>query len=338
MSSNNKRLIYSYAYDALDRHIKSGTSDADVTQLFYCQKRLITEIKGTASTHVFETERVVLAQHALQGSAYTTTLIAGDDKRSTLALLNNSQPQSLAYNPYGHSAELPMSHLMAGFNGERRDPLSGYYLLGNGYRAFNPALMRFNSPDSLSPFGDGWINAYAYCGGDPVNREDPTGHIPFATLTKAIIKFKRLAHSTNTIKNNIVGALTTTRNLDDMTSIPMSKITRYLSSQDTQSLSKTSKKLYDSVNLASESNFRININRPPSKNFIRNLKSPNLGADYHHFIYIFDKAANGKINGVLPSAAVRTNISPDIIRMDFPWSEIRIRKGEAVSFGGAIML
>ena len=178
MSSNNKRLIHTYAYDALDRHIKSGSSGADVTQLFYCQKRLITEIKGTVSTHVFETEHVVLAQHALQGSAHTTTLIAGDDKRSTLALLNNSQPQPLAYNPYGHSAELPMLHLMAGFNGERRDPLSGYYLLGNGYRAFNPALMRFNSPDSLSPFGDGGINAYAYYGGDPVNREDPTGHIP----------------------------------------------------------------------------------------------------------------------------------------------------------------
>ncbi|WP_147458691.1 RHS repeat-associated core domain-containing protein, partial [Pseudomonas savastanoi] len=37
-------------------------------------------------------------------------------------------------------------------------------------------LMRFNSPDSLSPFGKGGMNAYAYCAGDPVNRSDPTGH------------------------------------------------------------------------------------------------------------------------------------------------------------------
>jgi len=36
--------------------------------------------------------------------------------------------------------------------------------------------MRFNSPDSLSPFGDGGLNGYAYCVGDPVNRSDPTGH------------------------------------------------------------------------------------------------------------------------------------------------------------------
>ena len=38
--------------------------------------------------------------------------------------------------------------------------------------------MRFNSPDELSPFGDGGINSYAYCGGDPVNRYDPSGNIP----------------------------------------------------------------------------------------------------------------------------------------------------------------
>ncbi|ORC43846.1 hypothetical protein BZK31_28960, partial [Pseudomonas floridensis] len=36
----------------------------------------------------------------------------------------------------------------------------------------------FNSPDSLSPFGKGGLNAYAYCLGDPVNRKDPTGRVP----------------------------------------------------------------------------------------------------------------------------------------------------------------
>jgi RHS repeat-associated protein len=44
--------------------------------------------------------------------------------------------------------------LLPGFNGNRADPVSGSYL-GNGYRAYNPVLMRFNCPDSLSPFGAG---------------------------------------------------------------------------------------------------------------------------------------------------------------------------------------
>ncbi len=77
-----------------------------------------------------------------------------------------------------------------GFNGERPDPITGHYLLGNGYRAFNPVLMRFNSPDSWSPFGEGGLNAYGYCVGDPVNRSDPTGH--FANPWKGLLNLLKL--------------------------------------------------------------------------------------------------------------------------------------------------
>jgi len=69
-----------------------------------------------------------------------------------------------------------MSISLLGFNGERLDPLSGATHLGNGYRAYYPALRRFNCPDSWSPFGHGGINPYAYCAGDPINRTDPSGH------------------------------------------------------------------------------------------------------------------------------------------------------------------
>lgn len=62
------------------------------------------------------------------------------------------------------------------FNGERADPLNETYPLGNGYRAFNPVLMRFYHPDNLSSFGAGGINPYAYCDCDPINRADPSGH------------------------------------------------------------------------------------------------------------------------------------------------------------------
>ncbi|HHQ4530863.1 TPA: RHS repeat-associated core domain-containing protein [Aeromonas hydrophila] len=62
------------------------------------------------------------------------------------------------------------------FNGERCDPVTGLYHLGQGYRAYNPRMMRFHAADSLSPFGEGGINPYAYCLGDPINLIDPTGH------------------------------------------------------------------------------------------------------------------------------------------------------------------
>jgi len=81
-----------------------------------------------------------------------------------------------AYSCYGFVAQQESRLATLGFNGQWRDRLTGCYHLGNGYRVYNPKLMRFNSPDNLSPFSLGGINAYAYCGADPINNIDPSGH------------------------------------------------------------------------------------------------------------------------------------------------------------------
>lgn len=62
-----------------------------------------------------------------------------------------------------------------GFNGEVIEQATGHYPLGNGHRDYNPHLMRFHSPDTLSPFDHGGLNSYAYCQGDPINWRDPSG-------------------------------------------------------------------------------------------------------------------------------------------------------------------
>ncbi|WP_371916346.1 RHS repeat-associated core domain-containing protein [Pseudomonas sp. QTF5] len=129
-----------------------------------------------------------------------------------LNLLDATQPHALAYTPYGHRP--PESGLLSllGFNGERPDPVTGHYLLGNGYRAFNPVLMRFNSPDSWSPFGVGGLNAYAYCEGDPINRRDPTGHISFGAIARvmqAVSRFKSLRLSTGAASTNLPASSST---------------------------------------------------------------------------------------------------------------------------------
>ena len=64
-----------------------------------------------------------------------------------------------------------------GYIGQRRSSISGHYLLGNGYRGFNPVLKRFAGQDNMSPFGAGGEHGVAYCGGNPVNQSDPSGHL-----------------------------------------------------------------------------------------------------------------------------------------------------------------
>jgi RHS repeat-associated protein len=101
---------------------------------------------------------------------------------------DGKRPDPIAYTPYGHRTSENGLLSLLGFNGERRDSLTGHYHLGNGYRQFNPVLMRFNSPDSWSPFEEGGLNAYAYCEGDPRNRVDPTGHGPISKIPGIISK------------------------------------------------------------------------------------------------------------------------------------------------------
>lgn len=169
MSPLSKKTVRRYVYDPLDRLI-----GANATLLFYNQNRLASEVEGERTSRLFEYDAQPLA---LQQAGASSTLLATDMQTSVLhSVTADGAQQAHAYTPFGHQTGLKTLPGMSGFNGERPDPVTGHYLLGQGYRAFNPVLMRFNSPDSLSPFAEGGINAYGYCGGDPINRVDPTGH------------------------------------------------------------------------------------------------------------------------------------------------------------------
>jgi RHS repeat-associated protein len=105
-----------------------------------------------------------------------------DDLRISPELSVMDQQDSLpqaqtcrCYSAYGYEVLVARQSLI-GFNGNQRDVVSGCDLLGNGVRAYSPVLMRFCSPDTLSPFSAGGINAYIYCGGDPINFVDSDGH------------------------------------------------------------------------------------------------------------------------------------------------------------------
>lgn len=73
-------------------------------------------------------------------------------------------------------------HGCIGFNGQLQEPGTAWQLLGNGYRVYNPVLMRFHAPDALSPFKRGGLNSYAYCWSEPINQVDNSGRFPIALL------------------------------------------------------------------------------------------------------------------------------------------------------------
>lgn len=91
-----------------------------------------------------------------------------------------------SFGPYG---QLPPQGAVGGlrFVGQWFDPVVQGYLLGNGHRLYRPSIMRFLASDSLSPFGAGGINSYAYCSGDPVNYHDPSGRAKYG-LTQVLAR------------------------------------------------------------------------------------------------------------------------------------------------------
>ena len=175
-----------YRYDPLDRRVASTLHQQTDLQHFYCKSRLASEIQGAQHRSIFQHDDQLLAQRSSQNAKVDTTLLATDQQRSVLNTQSATQSQAFAYTPYGERPPKNGLPSLLGFKGERLDPLTGNYDLGNGYRRYNTRLMRFDSPDSLSPFGEGGLNAYGFVAGDPVNLSDPTGHVPVRLVVTAI--------------------------------------------------------------------------------------------------------------------------------------------------------
>lgn len=168
-----------YGYDALNRLVTQHVSTNDVRELYYRENELVNE---TTRNTTLDVCRFIKAGHTNLGAVIPTGLIlTGTDHNGSLLWTqetDHSASNHHSWTPWGNAKP---TAFLPGFNGERVDPISGAYHLGNGYRAYNPVLRRFNCPDSMSPFGAGGINPYAYCAGDPINNTDPSGHLSRST-------------------------------------------------------------------------------------------------------------------------------------------------------------
>ncbi|MFA7891824.1 RHS repeat-associated core domain-containing protein [Pseudomonas putida] len=140
---------------------------------FYQANRLIAVKQGSDHRAVFRTVAVPLAEQ--RSVRLGTSLLAVEGSGTVLQADCAGQRESHNYTAYGYDPKLPSPLTLLGFNGEILIVLDVDYALGQGHRCFNPVRMRFNTPDRLSPFEAGGLNAYCYCEGDPVNHVDPSG-------------------------------------------------------------------------------------------------------------------------------------------------------------------
>ena len=115
---------------------------------------------------------------------HAAVLLEVDRQKSALDLSTGR-----GYTPFGYR----QAHFsLMGFTGQLCEHNLGAYALGNGHRFYNPWLMRFQSPDALSPFSQGGINGYAYCGLDPVNHVDPDGRQFYSVAKNPLMTAKIL--------------------------------------------------------------------------------------------------------------------------------------------------
>jgi RHS repeat-associated protein len=194
-----------YSYDWLGRMTQAGSRHFTydpMDRLMICskgeeQRQII--YSGLQVRGEYHLSEAGTGRHLSPGSAACTvqlvrrsgvdrTLLELRDAEGSVLVSCDVQAETIkhhAYTAYGeHSSDEKDSLL--GFNGEYRDADNDQYPLGQGYRWYDPDSRRFNSQDSLSPFGLGGHHAYGYCNGDPANVQDPSGHVGSGAVSEGL--------------------------------------------------------------------------------------------------------------------------------------------------------
>ncbi|MCE5986087.1 RHS repeat-associated core domain-containing protein [Pseudomonas sp. 5FOS] len=209
---------------------------------FYLSSQLSVELSETQSRYAFQASHHLLAQ--LHSTASNAALLTTDTQNTVQHWHLTGSTLQFVHSVYGHCSDASAALLFLSFSGQHLDIPTNAYLLGSGYRAYSPTKMRFHSPDTLSPFGAGGLNAYAYCAGDPINASDPSGHSRLRRSNSvptlhAQPKLRRLSMP------ELQGVPAGLEKISHLP--PMDKILSHLGNKDLINLSQTSKALANTI-------------------------------------------------------------------------------------------
>ncbi|WP_440993482.1 RHS repeat-associated core domain-containing protein [Cysteiniphilum litorale] len=190
-----------YAYDAQGRQIMQQVNNENPVYMYYLGDELIHESQGDSWLTYLQSLEGAVGQLMPNGErVYHLKDIAGSVLLSFKVNTRNGSEliSQRSYSPYGVVKEFylqdaasrkltDISKLHIGYNGIRTDYVTKYQHLGNGYRAYNPALKRFMQYDSMSPFDKGGINGYTYALNNPIMYKDPSGHFSIIAMAIAMV-------------------------------------------------------------------------------------------------------------------------------------------------------
>ena len=162
---------YEFRYNEEGLRVYKKNHQGQITRYFYDGDKLITEINSTYRLDFLYDE-----QDLLYGLIYNNDkkyFYVRDMLQNILGIVDEAGNivVKYSYNAYGIVTIVSDT---SGINLAVNNPFryKGYY---------SPELCRWISPDSieyLDPESINGLNLYAYCGNDPVNYYDPSGHTP----------------------------------------------------------------------------------------------------------------------------------------------------------------
>ena len=175
-SVQSAKFICHDAYHGVDSIQPTGT-----ITYFYNGSTLMNaeDDNGDMSTYLDRTVRTIVNVNT---QTVLDTQCLFTDGKNVISQTDNagtSVTSTQQYNPFGQpvnynsntNSQLSIATNPFAYDGYYYDQESGLYYLNARY--YSPTLMQFISMDTYD-----LANRYAYCDGNPIGNEDPTGHLP----------------------------------------------------------------------------------------------------------------------------------------------------------------
>ena len=92
MTARREIPLCHYRYDPLDQLISCAMSAQTNTQRFYLKDRLANEVQGAVQRSIMQHGDQLLAEQRCEGGPLETTILATDQQRSVLTILDSTRP------------------------------------------------------------------------------------------------------------------------------------------------------------------------------------------------------------------------------------------------------